>query len=168
MVRSLRKGITHLEVVSNNHYESINAIETSLELENNTLEIFTTLKPVDDNQKDDANYTLKTNNAVISKVIFNDDLIMKKLEKFAIAQSNNIINKKITLIYENAYFNYEVKSIQKQDNRLVFITTESITNTRSAIWSQSAASYCSRQTLLIENDIGNYDFRYNSKLLLKI
>ena len=69
MHRSLRKGITTLELVSNTHYESINAIETNLKLESNILLISTKLKPVDENQREDANYILKENKNSISKII---------------------------------------------------------------------------------------------------
>ncbi len=118
MNRSLRKGITTLELVANTEYESINAIETNLYLENNILFISTKLKPVSEDQASDANYILKNNKHSISKIIFRDALIRKKLENFVNAYSNKIHSIKLKISYEIDYF-YNVEVTQKEDDTLI-------------------------------------------------
>ena len=118
MNRSLRKGITTLELISNSQYESINAIETNLYLENNILLISTKLKPVSQDQVSDVNYILKDNQHSISKIIFRDTLIRKKLESFVKAYSNKINSIKLQILYEINYL-YNIKVTQKEDDTLI-------------------------------------------------
>jgi len=118
MNRSLRKGITTLELISNSQYESINAIETNLYLENNILLISTKLKPVSQDQVSDVNYILKDNQHSISKIIFRDTLIRKKLESFVKAYSNKINSIQLQILYEINYL-YNIKVTQKEDDTLI-------------------------------------------------
>lgn len=118
MNRSLRKGITTLELIANSEYESINAIETNLYLENNTLFVATKLKPASEDQESDANYILKNNKHSLSKIIFRDALIRKKIESFVKAYSNKINSIKLKISYEINYL-YDVKITQKEDDTLI-------------------------------------------------
>lgn len=64
-----------MEIVSDNQYEMINAIKTCLELDTNILTISTVLKPIDENQKYDADLIFD-NNGFITSVIFHNKYIM--------------------------------------------------------------------------------------------
>ena len=118
MNRSLRKGITTLELIANSEYESVNAVETNLYLEDNILFISTKLKPVSEDQENDANYILKDNGHSLSKVIFRDELIRNKLESFVKAYSNKISSIKLEISHEINYL-YNVKVSQKEDDTLI-------------------------------------------------
>jgi len=122
MFRSLRKGSTTLEISSNGHFESINAIKTTLSLQNNILLLSTTLKPVDENQRDDANFMLNENKNPISKIIIRDRLIREKIESFVNAHKNEIKSIKTEILYEKHY-SYNVK-ITIQDNDTLIMTVQ--------------------------------------------
>ena len=123
MKKSLRKGITTVELIANSQYESINAIETNVYLENNILLISTKLKPVSEDQVSDANSILKDNIHSISKIMFRDTLIRKKLESFVKAYSNKTNSIKLEILYEKNYL-YKVSKVTQEGRDTLIITVQ--------------------------------------------
>ena len=82
MIRSLRKGSTTVELWYKYGSESIAAKNTEVELKPDHAIFRTTLKPVDGNQKDDADDVLKNDNTGFNKISFSDHQILDITAKF--------------------------------------------------------------------------------------
>lgn len=81
MIRSLRKGSTTVELRYKYGSETISATETEIELMSDHAIFRTKLKPVDNNQKDDADNVFNNVDS-ITDIIFQDQQIRDTLSKF--------------------------------------------------------------------------------------
>jgi len=119
VIRSLRKGSTTVELWYKYGSESIAAKNTEVELMPDYAVFRTTLKPVDGNQKDDADNVLKKDNTGFNKISFSDQQIHDIASKFLNAY-DQIKYLKFELIYEKKYcFNVSLELFN--DDGLIFI-----------------------------------------------
>lgn len=87
MIRSLRKGSTAIELNHKWGTDSINAENTEVELRGPTAIFRTYLKPVNSNQRDDADRFLEDPEYGLETVSIIDKQIRKKLGEFLRSQS---------------------------------------------------------------------------------
>ena len=122
MTLNLRKGSTAVELWHKYGSELITAKNTEVELMSDYAIFRTTLKPVDDNQKYDADETL--NNHGLKKITIHDQRIYSITTKFLNAYNHQIKYIKFELNYGKKY-SFRVLSLkQSNDDNLIFDISE--------------------------------------------
>ncbi len=81
MIRSLRKGRTTIEPCYKYGSESISAIDTEIELMSDHAVVRTKLKPVDGNQRDDADHVFNNVDS-LTQIIFQDQQVRDKTSTY--------------------------------------------------------------------------------------
>ena len=90
LMSSLRKGTTTIEYWHEYGADEVNATNTEIELKERHAVFRTILKPVDGNQRMDADRLFIENLDKLSKITFNDAQIRKKLSSFLNAYTDQI------------------------------------------------------------------------------
>ncbi len=113
MIRSLRKGSVSLELNHKYGTDSINAIETEIELNDGKAIFRTKLKPVDSNQSDDANRFVNINNYGLETISLIDSQIRNRLIKFIKVYSEEIEEIIVEILYKRTFsFSAEIVPIE--------------------------------------------------------
>ncbi len=117
--KNLRKGITTIEIYYEYGTETINAIETFVELNDNYILISTRLKPVDSNQEDDANSIFTNYEDSISKILLNDKRIIEGLKSFFKNYEDRANFIQLEIHYKKIY-SYQISIEPYSDEKIVF------------------------------------------------
>jgi hypothetical protein len=103
LIRNLRKGNTTIEYWHEFGSDTIRGIYTEIELKSDHAVFRTTLKPVDGNQKMDADRVFAENLSSLREVTFSDSQIREVLGRFLNAYKERINYLKLEIIYNKKY-----------------------------------------------------------------
>jgi len=114
LLRSLRKGSTTIEYWHEFGADIVRAINTEIELKPDHAIFRVTLKPVDGNQRMDADRIFLNNLNALTKIKFSDSQIRKATARFLNAYKDRINHIKLEIIYKRSYeFNTSLKPTGK-------------------------------------------------------
>lgn len=103
MIRSLRKGVTTLELNYKLGTDCVNAVETEVELQSGKAIVRTKLRPVDSNQADDADCLIVEQRYDLETITIRDNRVRERLGQFLRAHANQITEVRLELNYRSIH-----------------------------------------------------------------